>query len=528
MLGVSGIVASAMLACSKQEQQQQQLVRPPASAKLLIAAAMPPSKSRRASASPDRAARVQTLPDFTPDSPVPHFTLNLDNDAQQRWAEIAGAFKNRVAKLVRVNAEALEEMQSLQKYVPATMLLRALPSEQRDELRALAALLDQPLSLLAMLQFCYEAFSLALLDGACGCTTLVQDHADGVLHARSLDWAFLEGLEELLVDLSVTSGGQLLYRSTSVVGYVGVLTAMRAGADGGAAGGFSVSLNYRRPFKAKWDEEGEPVFDLPPLSRTRPLLAAVRHAVSGGWLVATLLRHLVETASDYEEARKLLLDARLVAPCYVVLAGASAGQAAIFTCGAGRERSEEALGGGIDALCVANVDCHGEEASAPPLSSSSSRREPGPAEAKDFLHGESWLRRDLALKLARELASPAAADSVDAMQHCLGTPPIANDATIHHTVMCPATGFFDTQRSAGPLLLAACEYEPGAAVCRMCCACDKKSACFALKKAASDPEFMPGSLLRRRGGGYYCKECLPLTEDDLRGTTTTDEVVVLE
>ena len=92
MLGVSGIVVSAMLACSKQEQQQQQLVRPPASAKLLIAAiaiAMPPSKSRRASASPDRAARVQTLPDFTPDSPVPHFTLNLDNDAEQRWAEIA-------------------------------------------------------------------------------------------------------------------------------------------------------------------------------------------------------------------------------------------------------------------------------------------------------------------------------------------------------------------------------------------------------------------------------------------------------
>ena len=416
-------------------------------------------------------------------------------------------------KLVAMNKETIGEMQQLQRWVPVSMLLRALTPSQREDVHALATLLNQPLALVVVLQFSYEALSLALLDGgACGCTAIMQDHADGVVHARTLDWAWLDGLHELLVDLSVTRGGELLYRSTTIAGFVGVLTAMRAGAGGAPAGGYSISLNYRRPFKGKW-VDGEPEFDLPTLSRAGPLLAAVRQAIAGGWLVAGLLRHVVESAASFEDALRLLRKERVVAPCYVAVAGASAGQGALFTCGVGRERTEQKLADASrdGALCIANVDCFGEEV--PPPIRTPPR--PGPAEAKDFLHGESWLRRDLALRLARHHRTDSAAEAVPAFEHIIGAPPIANDVTIHHSVMCAATGAYVTARSAGPALLAACEFEPAAAVCRVCCSCNKKTAIYALKKRAAAAELVPGSLLRRRGGGYYCRACLPLSAEDL-------------
>ena len=202
-----------------------------------------------------------------------------------------------------------------------------------------------------------------------------------------------------------------------------------------------------------------------------------------------------------------------MAPCYVTVAGASAGQGALFTCGVGRERTEQKLADASrdGALCIANVDCFGEEV--PPPIRTPPR--PGPAEAKDFLHGESWLRRDLALRLARHHRTDSAAEAVPAFEHIIGAPPIANDVTIHHSVMCAATGAYVTARSAGPALLAACEFEPAAAVCRVCCSCNKKTAIYALKKRAAAAELVPGSLLRRRGGGYYCRACLPLSAEDL-------------
>lgn len=115
-----------------------------------------------------------------------------------------------------------------------------------------------------------------------------------MVHARTLDWSWLEGLEGLLIDLRVVSstldGGdstappRLLYRATGFVGFVGalarttavtttaattmhalyhhlsltthsppgVLTGMREGSGAGGSGGWSVSLNYRRPFRGEW------------------------------------------------------------------------------------------------------------------------------------------------------------------------------------------------------------------------------------------------------------------------------------
>ena len=240
-----------------------------------------------------------------------------------------------------------------------------------------------------MLQVVYEAFALTLLDGGtCGCTSIVVDHPDGVVHARTLDWSLLIGLESLLVNLSVFRGRDLLYRCTSIVGFVGVLTAMRMGpssrsfhGDGALAQGggessasYSLSLNYRRPFRARWTEDGVPEFDLPPAYRNYPVASALRHALLGGWPIAAFLRHVLEgpDGTCYASAKQSLLRARLLAPCYVTLAGAAAGEGCILTCDEGFGRHVQELlpqdgrpprmGAGAAAICVANLDTFGAEA----------------------------------------------------------------------------------------------------------------------------------------------------------------------
>ena len=343
---------------------------------------MPPR--RRPATSPKRSSD-ETLPSFEPDSPIPEFSLDLDQPPELRYATLASAFRSRFESVVRQNAEIMEGLDQLSRWIPTALVLRSLPASQRAEVDALASLLHQPRPRMAMLQVVYEAFALTLLDGGtCGCTSIVVDHPDGVVHARTLDWSLLIGLESLLVNLSVFRGRDLLYRCTSIVGFVGVLTAMRMGpssrsfhgdgalAQGGAS--YSLSLNYRRPFRARWTEDGVPEFDLPPAYRNYPVASALRHALLGGWPIAAFLRHVLEgpDGTCYASAKQSLLRARLLAPCYVTLAGAAAGEGCILTCDEGFGRHVQELlpqdgrpprmGAGAAAICVANLDTFGAEA----------------------------------------------------------------------------------------------------------------------------------------------------------------------
>ena len=51
----------------------------------------------------------------------------------------------------------------------------------------------------------------------------------------------------LVIDLSFTRGGRELYACTSIAGYLGVLTGVRAGA-------FSLSINFRKPLRGAWTD----------------------------------------------------------------------------------------------------------------------------------------------------------------------------------------------------------------------------------------------------------------------------------
>eukprot|EP00966_Prymnesium_polylepis_P213975 4955667-Prymnesium_polylepis.1 len=131
--------------------------------------------------------------------------------------------------MVKSNNVLLDALRAIASFAPATA--RLLPASQRAEVAALAALLGQPFDLLWRLQFVYEAFALTDVGGGMlGCTSAAFDCDDGVVHGRTLDWSLLAGLHALVVNLDVRRAGEPLYRCTSLVGFVGVLTGMRADA----------------------------------------------------------------------------------------------------------------------------------------------------------------------------------------------------------------------------------------------------------------------------------------------------------
>lgn len=527
---------------------------------------------RRPRRSPPRSREVDsTSASENETDSIPHFDLVLDRSPSERWNVIAAEYRARFMAVVQENQELLAMLEATL-VAPTALLLRLLPAEQREEVRALSRLLGWPVSLLARINLVYElaVFSSEGIGGACGCTAICYDHPDGgALHARSLDWAWLEGLDTLLVDLSVWRSGTLLYRCTSFVGYVGVLTGMRMGGSGHAsdAAGWSVSVNYRRPYRAEWTADGQPTLSIPPWYRNRALASALRHALLGGWLVASLLRQLLEEPGPTSFAHVLsrLRRTRLVAPSYVMLVGAARGEACEVACGDGWQRRELHLPA-LGVICTTNVDSFGDElpcACVDPVAAGGSdalttdahvHATAGDAEAKDYVQGESHLRRDLACKLANGLGGWAQRDEcLQVMQAIIETPPLANEATVHTTIMCAATGTFNSRRSLGPALFEACAYDPELGVCGVCTACNEPTAAAAILRfvhrrrgphrgrsrhastsAASEEDMcedallrawrpdiykaahlQPGSLLRRRGGGYYCFACLPLEHTDL-------------
>ena len=290
-----------------------------------------------------------------------------------------------------------------------------------------------------------------------GCTAVAIDCADVPVHARTLDWA-MPGVDPrkfaaLVIDLTFTRGGRDLYSCTSIAGYIGVLTGVRPG-------GFSLSINFRKPYCGRWDDlpidapsntaDGTSALELPS-SRLRSLVqlgGVATTALLGGWPIAFLARHLLETCTTYDAALLALAGvapsahtgwtwggARLLAPCYLMLVGTRPGQGSLLTCDSGLRKHVKRLSDeGV--LATANCDSHAgcdELPAATELHAAFTS-----CTAKDEQQGESLLRRDLALRALRALA-PRTTRSVHAkvsLHELLRTCPIGNEETVHESVLC--------------------------------------------------------------------------------------------
>ena len=142
--------------------------------------------------------------------------------------------------------------------------------------------------------------------GAVGCSTFASPMGKSVMHARNLDWEFPRKLLQkhtLVANVRGAPAGD--YAMVTWPGFFGALTAM-------APGRFSISVNFVQ--HPEW---------MAPTS-------FLGRAIKGHWPVAWLVRHVLENASDWSEAVKLLSKQPVLAPVLFTVAGAKAGESVII------------------------------------------------------------------------------------------------------------------------------------------------------------------------------------------------------
>jgi hypothetical protein len=213
--------------------------------------------------------------------------------AEERWQDVIATSKRGALKLCRWTLSALE-------HVPLSHLIRgAITASHKlsdslhdDDLSAWAAGLGMPHRDLMAVN---AAFEMALFgDAKLTCTSVVMPSHDlGLVHGRSLAWDMPGAGEHTVVYHFV--GCPLEYMAVSLPGMVGVLSGM-------GPGRFSVTLHRATP-------QGRPTLD---------------------WSPQTLVRFVLDTARDYQEALEIIKETPLRTPGIFTLAAADGSKACVI------------------------------------------------------------------------------------------------------------------------------------------------------------------------------------------------------
>uniref|UniRef100_A0A8C0GRB3 N-acylethanolamine acid amidase n=1 Tax=Chelonoidis abingdonii TaxID=106734 RepID=A0A8C0GRB3_CHEAB len=137
------------------------------------------------------------------------------------------------------------------------------------------------------------------------CTSIVaQDSKGNVYHGRNLDYAFGDILRKITIDVQFMQNGQVAYKGTTFMGYVGLWT-------GQSPHKFTISGDERD--KGRWWENAIAAF----LSRNVP--------------VSWLIRDTLSKAADFQAAVLKLAATPIIADVYYIVAGTSPKEGVVIT-----------------------------------------------------------------------------------------------------------------------------------------------------------------------------------------------------
>ncbi|KAL7856328.1 hypothetical protein AOLI_G00199320 [Acnodon oligacanthus] len=249
---------------------------------------------------------------------VAWYTVDLDLAPSQRWKEVITDKKSDLVNMI----QAIKDLAN--SFVPSgrlidlvdrdlPLMVDTLPYPFGEEIKGIATASGVPLGEVVLFNIFYEVFTV--------CTSLVAEGPDGnLIHARNLDfglfmgwdlknrsWVITEKLKPLVVNVDFRRSNRTIFTSTNFAGYVGMLTGMRPHM-------FTLTMNER--FSLNGGYIG--------------ILEWILGKRDGMWM-SFLTRSVLENATSYAEAKKLLSDTKLLAPAYFILGGNQTGEACIIT-----------------------------------------------------------------------------------------------------------------------------------------------------------------------------------------------------
>lgn len=199
-------------------------------------------------------------------------------------------------------------------------------------MQGVAEVVDLPLGEVVLYNVFYEVFTV--------CTSVVAQQKDGrLIHARNLDfglflgwdpktheWSISSILRKMVVNInwmkdgefrggrwsttrfSFDPAGKLLFKTNNFAGFVGVYNGLKPNK-------FTVTANER--FMLQGGLYG----------MLRYVLGLDKDVQWMTWHV----RHTLETAQDYRQAKRMLSEEQIMSPVYYILGGAAPGEGAIIT-----------------------------------------------------------------------------------------------------------------------------------------------------------------------------------------------------
>ncbi|KAK2865530.1 hypothetical protein Q7C36_001586 [Tachysurus vachellii] len=249
---------------------------------------------------------------------VTWYTINLDLPPSKRWTELITDKKNDLIIMVQAIkdlADALVPSGRLEELIDQALplMIDTLPYPFNEEMKGIATASGVPLGEVVLFNIFYEVFTV--------CTSLVAEDPEGnLIHARNLDfglflgwdkknhsWVIPEKLKPLVVNLDFRRNNSTVFKSTNFAGYVGMLTGIQPNS-------FTLTMNER--FSLDGGYIG--------------ILEWILGKRDGMWM-SFLTRSVLENATSYTQAQKLLSDTKLLAPAYFILGGNRSGEASIIT-----------------------------------------------------------------------------------------------------------------------------------------------------------------------------------------------------
>ena len=240
--------------------------------------------------------------------PAPRYTLDLDKDPLDRWANIVVDFKPAIqlllAEFEKMVPKAVVEAASL----IGDAAIKYLPYPYGLEIVGVATAIDRSVGDVLLANILYEvsAYGHGKLNER-ACTSIVAESLNGtILHGRNLDYHFTDALQNLTIIVDFYKSGKRLYTGTMFAGMVGLLTGMKPN-------GFTVTLNER--------DTGDWWMNA---------LAAITAGTHG--ISTLLIRDAISDPNlDFEGAVNRLAYTNIIAPCYLIVGGVGPNQGAIIT-----------------------------------------------------------------------------------------------------------------------------------------------------------------------------------------------------
>lgn len=161
-----------------------------------------------------------------------------------------------------------------------------------DELKSISDAVGLSLDKILIMQLLYEL--------SAACTTIVHKVEGQMTMLRTLDWD-MSFLKKITIDVEFRRAGQKLFKATTWVGYVGILTAMN--------NDYSVAINYRRTKEVTLSAIG----------------ANLMSIITMKWPIGYRIRTVLESGLNLRDSLECFRGSLLVSPTYITVCTKSGG-----------------------------------------------------------------------------------------------------------------------------------------------------------------------------------------------------------